>query len=163
MSRYRHDLPLQANRPFVTDAGLETELIFKKNYALPEFASFPLLESEQGKSRIVPVAEVETPEGPRPDIPAFLTDADKEYLITRPSDRVQVHFDTGTGEAGTDRSFFLASDGYYIEWMRKDWLTNGRQQKFRPGTDSLLRAINNYAEKRDEYREEFESTKIEVR
>jgi hypothetical protein len=121
------------------------------------------LDSEQGKSRIVPVTEVETPEGPRPDIPAFLTAADKEYLITRPGDRLQVHFDTVTGEAGSDRSFFLASDGYYIEWMRKDWLTNGRQQKFRPGTESLLRAINSYAEKRDQYREEFESTRIEVR
>jgi homocysteine S-methyltransferase len=48
MSRFRQPLPFDANHHFVTDAGLETELIFKKHYALPEFASFPLLETEQG-------------------------------------------------------------------------------------------------------------------
>jgi S-methylmethionine-dependent homocysteine/selenocysteine methylase len=48
MSRYRHHSPFKATSPFVTDAGLETELIFKKHYELPEFASFPLLESKQG-------------------------------------------------------------------------------------------------------------------
>ena len=48
MSLYRQQLPFDTSIPFVTDAGLETELVFKKNYELPEFASFPLLENEQG-------------------------------------------------------------------------------------------------------------------
>lgn len=39
---------LSNNTPFITDAGLETELIFKKGYELPEFASFPLLDNERG-------------------------------------------------------------------------------------------------------------------
>lgn len=41
--------PLKTGSDFITDAGLETELIFKKHYELPVFASFPLLESEQGR------------------------------------------------------------------------------------------------------------------
>ena len=48
MSLYRQQLPFDVNIPFVTDAGLETELVFKKAYELPEFASFPLLDSEKG-------------------------------------------------------------------------------------------------------------------
>lgn len=49
MSLYRQNLPFNADSQFVTDAGLETELVFKKNYELPEFAAFPLLETEQGR------------------------------------------------------------------------------------------------------------------
>ncbi|MDH5445672.1 MAG: homocysteine S-methyltransferase family protein [Gammaproteobacteria bacterium] len=52
MSKYRHQLPLKSGLPFVTDAGLETELVFKENYDLPEFASFPLLKSEKGREDI---------------------------------------------------------------------------------------------------------------
>lgn len=48
MSHNRQSLPITAHSHFVTDAGLETELVFKKHYELPEFASFPLLETEQG-------------------------------------------------------------------------------------------------------------------
>lgn len=121
------------------------------------------LESEVGSTRIVPVSEVESQDGIRPEIPAFLAAADKEYLINRPTDRLQLHFDTGAEESGKTRSFFLASNGYYIEWMRADWLTGGQKQEYRPGKESLLSTINRYAEKRDGYREAFESTKIEVR
>ena len=32
MSKYRFQLPLKNGKPFITDAGLETELIFKENY-----------------------------------------------------------------------------------------------------------------------------------
>lgn len=46
-------LPFNTGIPFITDAGLETELIFKKDYELPEFASFPLLESKQGRQDLL--------------------------------------------------------------------------------------------------------------
>lgn len=52
MSKYRHQLPLKSGQPFITDAGLETELIFHNNYELPEFACFPLLKSESGLNDI---------------------------------------------------------------------------------------------------------------
>ena len=52
MSKYRHQLPLKSGQPFITDAGLETELIFKEDYDLPEFASFPLLNNEKGREDI---------------------------------------------------------------------------------------------------------------
>lgn len=41
-------LPRLSGKPFITDAGLETCLIFKGGYELPSFASFVLLESEHG-------------------------------------------------------------------------------------------------------------------
>lgn len=34
---------------FVTDGGLETDLIFNRGIDLPGFAAFPLLDSEAGR------------------------------------------------------------------------------------------------------------------
>ena len=46
---YRNQLPLKNGQDFITDAGMETELIFHDHYDLPEFASFPLLENDKGR------------------------------------------------------------------------------------------------------------------
>ena len=42
-------LPHKANRMFLAHTGLETDLIFNKGIDLPEFASFPLLQTEEGR------------------------------------------------------------------------------------------------------------------
>ena len=34
---------------YVTDGGLETDLIFHRGMELPEFASFPLVEDDHGR------------------------------------------------------------------------------------------------------------------
>ena len=48
MSRYRKRLPQLQNRPFMTDGGMETTLIFHEGVNLPCFASFDLLKDEAG-------------------------------------------------------------------------------------------------------------------
>ncbi|SEO47863.1 homocysteine S-methyltransferase family protein [Trujillonella endophytica] len=45
-------LPLLDDRPFLTDGGLETDLIFLQGVDLPEFAAFPLLETADGTARL---------------------------------------------------------------------------------------------------------------
>jgi homocysteine S-methyltransferase len=49
---YRDSLPLAAGPLFLTDAGMETALIFHQGQELPSFATFPLLESEQGRAAL---------------------------------------------------------------------------------------------------------------
>src|SRR5512138_3602649 len=41
---------LTDTRPFITDGGLETSLIFQAGVDLPDFAAFPLLESDEGRA-----------------------------------------------------------------------------------------------------------------
>ena len=41
-------IPTPGGAPYVTDAGVETDLLFTRGLDLPEFAAFPLLESEIG-------------------------------------------------------------------------------------------------------------------
>ena len=48
MAKYRNNLPQAADKYFLTDAGLETVLIFHENIDLPEFAAFYLLKDDKG-------------------------------------------------------------------------------------------------------------------
>jgi S-methylmethionine-dependent homocysteine/selenocysteine methylase len=45
-------LPTPGGPAFVTDGGLETDLIFNRGLDLPEFAAFPLLEHERGRDSL---------------------------------------------------------------------------------------------------------------
>lgn len=49
MGLFRHKLPQLHDKKFITDGGLETSLVFHENIDLPCFASFTLLESEEGR------------------------------------------------------------------------------------------------------------------
>ena len=49
MSKYRMSLPQLSDRIFLTDGGLETTLIFQDGIDLPHFASFPLVDTEDGR------------------------------------------------------------------------------------------------------------------
>jgi len=48
--------------------------------------------------------------------------SDRRYVITKPGDQLRLQFDARRIVANRHRTFFLAATGYYIEWMRKDWL-----------------------------------------
>ncbi|NQX26023.1 homocysteine S-methyltransferase family protein [Microbacteriaceae bacterium VKM Ac-2854] len=53
MARYRDDLPqLRAERPFLTDGGLETTLIYLEGIELPEFAACELLRTADGTEQL---------------------------------------------------------------------------------------------------------------
>jgi S-methylmethionine-dependent homocysteine/selenocysteine methylase len=51
-AKYRSRLPQLGKKLFLTDAGLETILVFHEGVDLPCFASFPLLKSEAGVTRL---------------------------------------------------------------------------------------------------------------
>ena len=40
---------MTASEQFVTDGGLETDLLYNRGFDLPDFAAFPLLEDERGR------------------------------------------------------------------------------------------------------------------
>ncbi len=48
MSQYRNNLPLLSDNQFLTDGGLETTLIFKNGFELPEFAAFDVFLQPNG-------------------------------------------------------------------------------------------------------------------
>ena len=48
MNKYRNNLPQLSSKPFITDGGLETTLIFHQGFNLPQFAAFDLLKDALG-------------------------------------------------------------------------------------------------------------------
>lgn len=52
MSKYRNNLPQLNGEIFLTDSGMETLFCFKQGIDLPEFAAFPLMETEEGRNHI---------------------------------------------------------------------------------------------------------------
>ena len=52
MAAYRHHLPQLDGGVFLTDAGLETDLIFNHGIEMPEFAAHTLLTDEHGRTAL---------------------------------------------------------------------------------------------------------------
>ncbi len=52
MTQYRDALPQLGSELFLTDSGLETDLIYNQGVDLRQFAAFPLLEDEAGMGRL---------------------------------------------------------------------------------------------------------------
>jgi len=52
MAKYRNALPQLGDRAFLTDGGLETTLLFLNGLDLPCFASFPLLDTADGRRHL---------------------------------------------------------------------------------------------------------------
>jgi homocysteine S-methyltransferase len=52
MAQYRNRLPQLDGEVLLTDSGLETYLIFQEGVDLPAFASYPLLDTAEGRARL---------------------------------------------------------------------------------------------------------------
>src|ERR1700741_3738614 len=52
MAKYRTSLPQLADKLFLTDAGMETFLIFHEGIELPYFASFDLMKNDAGIAQV---------------------------------------------------------------------------------------------------------------
>lgn len=50
MTTYRKNLPQTGDAIFLTDSGMETDLLFNKGFELPYFASFMLLKDSKGRA-----------------------------------------------------------------------------------------------------------------
>lgn len=96
-----------------------------------------------------------------PDLRARIAAPDEAYLVTGPGERYHVRFDVGPSASA--RTFLLAGQGYYVEWMRRDWLRTPAPRRFVP-TDSLLsEAITRWRVARPDYERRFESSRLPVR
>ncbi|HET6628463.1 MAG TPA: hypothetical protein VFG91_01685 [Woeseiaceae bacterium] len=120
--------------------------------------------AREARPRAVPLAEVTSSAGDRlPQARSNLRAADEAYVITRPGEYLTLKFDLGRVPEGRRRTLFLAAEGYYIEWMRAEWLQATGASAFAPNDAALLSALALWEERRAELRDRFESTRIPVR
>ena len=57
----------------------------------------------------------------RADVHSLLAAVDHRYLVTEPAESYYLHYDLAP-KAGVETTLFVQSRGYYVEWLRGDWL-----------------------------------------
>jgi hypothetical protein len=94
-----------------------------------------------------------------------LSDADARYLRTMPGERMTLHFDTGPApESRGTRTYMIASQGYYTEWVRPEWVRSAsRSSAFTPTDTAFLHALRRWDAGRDSLERRFYTTRIPVR
>ena len=95
---------------------------------------------------------------------ASVREPDESYLSTTPGQRFTLRFDAGRLAPGTARTFLLASQGYYVEWVRGAWLASAtRTTPFVPSDDALHAALRRWRDVQPDFERRFYASKIPVR
>ena len=92
---------------------------------------------------------------------AAVADPDERYLMTSPGQALSVEFDVG--KSTSSRSWLLASQGYYTEWIRGSWIKSASGKPFKPTNESLVEAIKGWRMKQREMELAFYNSKIAAR
>lgn len=94
---------------------------------------------------------------------ASLTAPDERYLVTSPGQRFDVRFAAGPIAVDSGRTFFLASEGYYVEWLRASWVRGAhRAATFQPSDDALVDALHRWRAERASYERRFAASRVPV-
>jgi hypothetical protein len=115
--------------------------------------------------RTLPLDRVTSARGDaEPNAYAALRSPDGQYLETRPGQAFIASWDVGHGSADVERTFLLASQGYYVEWVRQGWITAARDTTpYRPSDASLVRALRRWREVQVPLERRFFATRVPVR
>jgi hypothetical protein len=98
----------------------------------------------------------------RPDAAAMLARADERKLVTNPGDRFIAEFDAGVADAGT-RTFMLATQGYYVEWIRPSWFRADRPPTpFAPSKLRMRDLLESWREAKDTLEDRFFVRRVPV-
>jgi hypothetical protein len=115
--------------------------------------------------RMLPLGGAATMGGAaEPEAHASLSAPDGRYLETVAGQSFVASWDVGPAAAGVARTYLLASQGYYVEWVRQGWIAAARDTTpFRPGDASLLRALERWRQVQDTLERRFFATRVPVR
>ena len=94
--------------------------------------------------------------------PSDLANNDDLYLTTFPGESYDLVFERTDVSPGLERTYFLRAGGYYIEWIRRDWL--GAESRttsvFQPDPSSILTTAARWLEQKDALESSFFTTRI---
>ncbi len=92
-----------------------------------------------------------------------LREADEGYVVASPGQSFTIRFEVGKEPPTGVRTFLLASQGYYNEWVRGSWIKAASGKEFKPTDDALMEAIQRWRTQQSVLEREFYSTRIAVR
>ncbi len=115
MSIYRKQLPQTEGGIFLTDAGLETDLIFNRGIDIREFAAHTLLESAEGRFALAQYFR------------GFLTLADQHnvgFIFDSPTWRAHTHWSKALGSSATALAEINRAAIDFIADLRDEFAAN---------------------------------------
>jgi hypothetical protein len=93
-----------------------------------------------------------------------LRNNDKKYFMTSPGESHTLFFPAEPPAPGTERTCFLRSGGFYIEWLREDWFKDAgavtEGPAFEPGNEAIQQTAKLWIEKKASLEKQFLETKI---
>lgn len=113
--------PLLKNKPSKNKLKIKLELT--KGLWRLDFAGLALIETKADPITIYP-SEMEIIDGAEYTLNDIRLD-DKDYLLSFPGNEFKFKFDLPKASDNQDYELFLSSKGYYLEWIRQDWI-NGK-------------------------------------
>ncbi|MDZ7362983.1 MAG: hypothetical protein ONB46_20025 [candidate division KSB1 bacterium] len=98
----------------------------------------------------------------RNDLLALFEKKDDRYLITYPGDYYLLKFRAAPAPEGQRRTCFVKSRGFYIEWLRREWLTKnpGERQRFELNDQAIKQTAQLWLAKKQRFEQEFFASKI---
>lgn len=112
--------------------------------------------------RTVDVADITESDGrSEADALESLRRPDDRYLQTTPGQRFYARFNVGA--RSQLRTFLLASQGYYTEWIRGAWITHAKAaEPFVPTDQALLVALRRWSHQRATFEPRFLAARVPV-
>ena len=102
-------------------------------------------------------------DSPRPDVRDILLRADDRRLQTWPGQRFIAEFDVGRDTTSVQRTYFVAAQGYYVEWMRGSWLkTHQSSTRFAPWNEPIAPMLQRWLERRDSLENTFFRQRVPI-
>jgi hypothetical protein len=115
--------------------------------------------------RVLPLARVlGRDDAAEPEALEALAAPDGRYLQTSAGQYFQAVWEVGPAPTDEARTFLLASQGYYIEWVRRGWIAAARDTTtFVPGDTALLKTLSRWRTAQDTLEARFFATRVPVR
>ena len=150
----------------VTAPGAELRLRLRfpaDNWRIDRVALAPHVSRPE--VRAIPLAGLTSLTGiAEPEALAGVLSNDEHYLQTQAGQAFIARWNVGPAPTGRERSFLLASQGYYIEWVRRGWIaTNRDTTTFQPNDTALQHAILRWRQAQDSLEQRFFATRVPVR
>jgi hypothetical protein len=99
---------------------------------------------------------------PRDDMVPMLARADDRDVETHPGDHFSIEFDVGVAPSDT-RTFMLASQGYYTEWVRGKWMKTATDSlPFSPARTSMHDVLRTWQASKDTLEQHFFQRRVPI-
>jgi len=150
---------------------IELRLEFVPDNYLIDSVNYDYEENPAADPAVIPLEfdDVRDMDGrPSPDVRALVADKDDRYLETEPGQAYRFFFNPPAARSEEEQvSIFIASRGFYNEWLRGKWLEPPAGSDYRfdlgdvPGT--LRRLAESWLESKTILEERFFQTRIPIR